>query len=295
MKILIAEDDPVTLLSLKQTLTAWGYQIVTASGGLDAMRLLQLEDAPLLVIIDWVMPDMDGIDMCRVLRGDAHQPYRYLIVLTAKNDACDLVEAMQAGADDFISKPFNPEELRMRVRAGQRILELQAGLRLKAQNDVLTGLLNRGAILDVLSRDAARATRDRTPLTIMMSDLDNFKRINDQFGHQAGDDILRAAAQRCTEALRAGDVVGRYGGEEFLMVLPRCDTVASAQVAERVRDRIARKPVVVEGQPIRITISIGVATAATGSPIQSEMLIGCADAALYRAKAAGRNRVEFVH
>jgi diguanylate cyclase (GGDEF)-like protein len=290
VKVLTAEDDRVSQLSLRRALEAWGYQVVPACNGAEAWRILQAPDAPFLAIINWVMPGMDGIDICRQLRANVDMPYRYIIMLSAKREKNDIVKAMQAGADDFVSKPFHLEELRVRLRAGQRILDLQEKLRIKGSHDALTGLFNRRMILDALAREVARATRDTTPIAVMLVELDRFKDVNDRFGRQLGDEALREVASRIKAALRTVDIAGRYSGREFLIVLPRCDTEASHQVAERVRDAIAKDPILWSKQSIKVTSSIGVATACSGHVLRPDVLIRNADAALDRAKDAHENR-----
>jgi diguanylate cyclase (GGDEF)-like protein len=292
VRILIADDDPTTLLLLEATLEDWGYEVVSARDGIGAWEVLRRDDAPPLAILDWMMPVLDGVDVCRKVRLEGEAPYVYLIMLTGKATTRDLVQGMEAGADDYVCKPFDEQELRVRLRAGRRIVDLQEALRTQATHDALTGIWNRGAILEILQRELTRGARKGTPVGVIMADLDHFKRVNDTLGHLAGDVVLGEAASRIGAALRPYDSLGRYGGEEFLIVLPGCDPEGTVQVAERMRDRIAERPVTTSDGAVSITISLG-ATATTGGPSSApEPLIRLADEALYRAKSAGRDRVE---
>jgi PleD family two-component response regulator len=210
MKILVAEDNPVFQTMLKNVLSKWDFEVVIADNGQDAWRILQHDQAPPLAILDWMMPRMDGVEVCRKLRETAQRRYIYVILLTAKTEQKDLVEGMEAGADDYLTKPFNTQELRVRLRAGRRILDLQEqlllaqdALREQATHDGLTGLWNRTTILEILQKEAARAQRENLSLALLMADLDNFKSINDTYGHPAGDAVLRESARRMNGNIRA--------------------------------------------------------------------------------------------
>jgi two-component system cell cycle response regulator len=296
MRVLAAEDNPVFQSMLRTMLTKWGYDALIARDGVEAWNVLQGGNAPRLAILDWMMPGIDGVEVCRRVRGANREPYRYILLLTARTDAQDLVEGMEAGADDYLTKPFNAHELRVRLRAGCRILDLQEqllhareALRDQATHDGLTNLLNRSAIMEVLRNEIARAEREHQPLSLLMLDLDRFKNINDTYGHLNGDAVLREAAQRMRRAGRRYDSVGRYGGEEFLVVLPGCDLANARSQAERLRETVAATTFGSGSQPLRVTISVGVSCA---HDYDADTLICEADEALYRAKSAGRNRVE---
>jgi diguanylate cyclase (GGDEF)-like protein len=196
-----------------------------------------------LAILDWMMPGLDGVEVCRKVRQAGGAPYVYLIMLTGRAERRDVVQGMGAGADDYLSKPFDEQELRVRLRAGRRIVDLQEALRTLATRDALTGTWNRRAILEILRRELARGAREGTPVGVVLADLDHFKRVNDTLGHLTGDAVLSEAARRIGAALRPYDALGRYGGEEFLIVLPGCDPEGASQVAERVRGRVAEAPV----------------------------------------------------
>ncbi|MEO8594148.1 MAG: diguanylate cyclase [Candidatus Solibacter sp.] len=295
MRVLAAEDNPVFQAMLKTMLTKWGYQAVIARNGNEACRVLEGEDPPRLAILDWMMPGMDGVEICRKLRSSNREPYIYILLLTARTEAQDLIEGMNAGADDYLTKPFNAHELRVRLNAGRRILDLQEelvrtreALRQQATHDGLTGLLNRTAILDRLDNELARSHRSGDPVSAVMVDLDRFKLINDTRGHLAGDAVLRETARRLKGIGRRYDSVGRYGGEEFLIVLPGCDARTAEAQAERIREAVGGEAFPGPGQPFFMTASLGVASNQDHPP---EVLIREADDALYAAKAGGRNRV----
>lgn len=298
MQILIAEDDPVSRRLLEASLKKWGYQVVSACDGAQAWDLLQQVDAPNLAILDWMMPGLSGPEVCRNVRTQGREPYTYILLLTARNQKEDLIEGMEAGADDYITKPFDAQELKVRLRAGRRILELQAelvaareALREQATHDSLTRLWNRSSILDILKRELAKAERETASVGLIMADLDHFKQINDTHGHLAGDEVLREAARRMQASLRSYDAVGRYGGEEFLIVSPGSSQTSVIHLAERLRSAMHREPLLVGQKSLSFSISLGVA-AAQGMATTPEVLIRAADEALYRAKELGRNRVE---
>jgi diguanylate cyclase (GGDEF)-like protein len=295
VKVLIADDDALSLLYLQDALQDWGYEVQTTTDGKSACEILQRPDAPMLAVIDWMMPGMDGIDVCRRIRETVKDRYIYLIMLTSRSETEFVVEAMNAGADDFIGKPFNAEELQVRIRAGRRISELEQQLRLKATHDALTGIYNRGAVIEILEKELVRHGRDSRPLSIMFVDLDHFKRTNDEYGHLAGDAVLREVSRRVGSVLRPYDSLGRYGGEELLVVLPACDRDGAAEVAERVRAVVADQPVATEFGAIASSLSIGVAMGGDGIALSSNTLIQLADDAVYRAKQNGRNRVELAN
>jgi two-component system cell cycle response regulator len=288
MRVLAAEDNPVFQSMLRTLLKKWGYEAVMAQNGTEALQILQSEDAPRLAVLDWMMPGMDGVQICRRVRSANREPYIYILLLTARTESQDLVEGMDAGADDYLTKPFNAQELRVRIRAGHRILNLQDALRLQATHDGLTGFLNRNSILDRLQEETVRSERESRPLSLLMIDLDRFKSVNDTYGHLAGDVVLRDAAARMSAAARCYDGLGRYGGEEFLVVLPGCDLPAATAQAERLRETIAGRPFAISHHELSVTCSIGVACSEGPVP---EALIRQADEALYQAKARGRNRV----
>ncbi len=299
MKALIAEDDPISARLLQASLLKWGYEVILTRDGLEALETLRRPDSPRLAILDWMMPGMDGPDVIRELRKDQQGAYVYAILLTAKDRKEDLVRGLDMGADDYLVKPFDLHELKARVRAGSRILELQEelvrareALRDQATHDALTRVLNRAGILEFLDKELDRSRRDVTPVAVILTDLDHFKSVNDNYGHLAGDEVLRLVGSHLRAEVRSYDAVGRYGGEEFLMVLPGCDVAAASRRAESLRVAVAGNPVAIsEGFNIPISLSLGVATTAELGMLDAASLLRQADEALYRAKGLGRNRV----
>lgn len=297
MRALIAEDDLVSCRLLATLLAKWGYEVVVTTNGTQAWQLLSRDHAPRLVILDWMMPGMDGIQVCQEIRKRAAPPYTYVILLTAKSQHQDMIAGLEAGADDCLSKPFDPHELRVRLHSGKRILDLQAqlleareALHVQATHDPLTGLWNRTAILEILERELARSQRSGNTVGVMIADLDHFKRVNDSHGHLTGDAVLLETARRMRNLLRLYDAVGRYGGEEFLIVSPTRDPSDALHLAERLRAGICEQLVNTAEGKIPLTLSIGVAVGEKAK--DPESLLRAADLALYRAKEAGRNRVQ---
>ncbi len=301
MRVLLAEDDSVLRRLLESLLGKWGYEVVAAQDGAEAWKLLQAQDAPRLALLDWMMPGMDGVEVCRAARRRVAQPYTYILLLTARDNKRDVVDGLESGADDYLSKPFHPQELEVRLRVGKRILELEDSLvaareamQFKATHDALTGLWNHAAILDILHRELVRARREHGSVGILLADLDHFKAINDTRGHLAGDDVLREVARRLTGAVRVYDAVGRYGGEEFLIVMPGCDPATTRDRAEHLRGAVGSQPAESSGGDIPITLSVGAVSSRDWGEAEADTdtLLRAADAALYRAKNAGRNRIE---
>jgi diguanylate cyclase (GGDEF)-like protein len=288
MQVLAAEDNPVFQSMLRTLLTKWGYRAVMARDGNEAWNILESDEAPRLAVLDWMMPGLDGVEICRRLRALQREPYTYILLLTGRTESHDLIEGMDAGADDYLTKPFNAHELRVRIRAGRRILDLQDALRQQATHDGLTGLLNRNSVLGKLEEELSRSGRHSEPVAVVMADLDRFKSINDTYGHLAGDAVLREAARRLKAASRTYDAVGRYGGEEFLVVLPDCNSLDAWRQSERLREAICAEPFPIEGGSLEVTCSLGVACT-DSTPGAS--LVRAADEGLYQAKGAGRNCV----
>jgi two-component system, cell cycle response regulator len=295
-RVLVAEDDVLFRKILQSWLRAWGYNVALAEDGTKAWAILQEENPPELLILDWMMPGIDGTELCRRIRDRQRGPYQYILLVTARDDKQDHVRGLDAGADDYLTKPFDRSELRARLRVGRRILTLQDDLirareelRFQATHDVLTTLWNRGALLDLLQCELQRATRCGHTTGVLMLDLDHFKNINDTYGHLAGDVVLKEVANRISRTIRAYDLVGRFGGEEFLVVLPECDKRELEVTSDRIRAAIGNAPIAAASTEITVTTSIGGTVAATGMTEEKEVL-GTADSALYRAKDAGRNR-----
>ncbi|MFO8031879.1 MAG: diguanylate cyclase [Desulfohalobiaceae bacterium] len=312
MQILIAEDDPASRVMLQNMLQKWGYEVIAVEDGSQAWEVLQAEEPPQIAILDWMMPEPDGPQICRLVRErlaprvdceqnpeclSLDQPgYIYLILLSAKADKEHLVQGLEAGADDYIPKPFNAEELQARLRVGHRIIDLQtrllntqAQLQQLARIDHLTCSYNRRAILELLKQELDRAKRENSQLSLAMLDIDHFKSINDQFGHQIGDLVLQECVRRTEEVLRRYDLLGRFGGEEFLLVLPNTNLNQAKKICTRVKENISNKPIKAQGQEISCTVSLGVST--WQGEISLDQLIMQVDAAMYKAKDDGRNKV----
>jgi len=302
MKILVADDDPVSCRLLESLLRKWSYEVLVVHDGTEAWSALQADDAPRLALLDWMMPGMDGLEVCRRVRSRPSKPYVYTMLLTANDKIRNVVEGLDSGADDYVVKPFHPEELKARLRVGTRMLNLESNLvetrevlRFKASHDALTGVWNRGSILELLERELKRAQRDGSAVGVLLTDLDHFKLINDTAGHLAGDDVLRAVTGRLKAAVRGYDAVGRYGGEEFLVLLPGCDSANLGMKAEQLRNAVSSAPVETSAGPISVTMSMGGIVSSEWKTAGPDQLLRVADSALYRAKAAGRNRVEVSH
>ncbi len=292
MKIMLIEDSALERRQIGRLLKKWSLECVAVENGADAWRLLQRPEAPSLVLLDWMLPGLDGIELCRRIRTlGANGSYIYTVMLTAKDKKRDLLIAMAAGADDYLSKPVEPSELRARLMVGKRILDLQQALRFTATHDFLTKLLNRAEILASLKREVARSVRESKPTAIILADLDHFKLINDSLGHAAGDAVLKEVAQRLQSDLRTYDLVGRYGGEEFLLLLPNCNLITASRRADEIRNLVSKDAIVTTLARIPITVSMGVTVSDGTRGLTIEDLLQQADKALYQAKHNGRDCV----
>jgi two-component system, cell cycle response regulator len=300
MQALVVEDSAVYRKLIGDHLRSWGFGVTLAETGSEAWQILERPDSPKLVLLDWVLPDLDGIELCRRIRqAGTSGPYVYVILLTSNEGRQNMLDAMQAGADDYLVKPFDELELKARLLVGKRILDLQEELvsaresmRHAATHDSLTGLMNRGEILAMLERELERGRRDKRTLGVILGDIDHFKSVNDTLGHVFGDEALREIGRRLRAQLRIYDGVGRYGGEEFLLILPNCDLPNALLRANELREIIARKPVIYSGKDRLITMSMGVTISGCEGKTEVEVLLNQADSGLYRAKENGRNRIE---
>jgi diguanylate cyclase (GGDEF)-like protein len=294
--VLVAEDDASSRFRLETALRAWGYHVTSVADGRQAIAALAQADGPSLAVLDWSMPEANGLEVCQAIRSDPEGRYVYAILLTSHDRDEDVIAGFDAGADDYVTKPFNTKELRARIRSGARIVQLQRQLvaaheelREKAMHDPLTALLTRGAFFEISDHEFARARRSRTPVSIVMADIDHFKSINDRFGHPGGDEVLREVARRLLATFRQEDAVGRYGGEEFVALAVGCEGADAIALAERFRQAVERDPFAIGAEWLDVTTSVGVVTGAAADGIQE--LVRAADEALYCAKSAGRNRV----
>jgi two-component system, cell cycle response regulator len=299
-RILLVEDSPFYQRLISAHLRDWGFEVIALSDGLTAWTLLQQLHSPKLALMDWVLPKMDGTEVCRKLREQgSSESYVYTILLTAKDSREDLLKAMEAGADDYLVKPFDELELKARLMVGRRILDLQEELisareamRYSATHDSLTAVVNRKEITETLRRELARSKRGGDPVALALVDVDHFKAVNDELGHPCGDEVLTEIARRLRTGLRTYDSVGRYGGEEFLLVLPGCDLKDALARAEQIRAAISAAPVKTAKKKRSVTVSMGVAVSAGLGELEFERLLNQADIALYDAKKKGRNRIE---
>lgn len=302
MQVLVVEDSVVYRKLITDQLKKWGFEITSAESGAQAWELLEQPSSPKLVLLDWVLPDMDGTELCqRIRKAGPARHYVYVILLTSKEGRQNMLDAMEAGADDYLLKPFDESELKARLLVGKRILDLQEELvaaresmRHAAAHDSLTGLMNRGGVLEVLDRELERARRERKTVGIILADIDHFKDVNDSLGHLYGDEALKEIARRLRSKLRMYDGLGRYGGEEFLLLLPGCDLPNVIGRGNQLREFVSGKPVVSAGVERLITMSMGVAVFSGSGHADVEALLGQADAGLYSAKEKGRNRLEYV-
>jgi diguanylate cyclase (GGDEF)-like protein len=299
VKILVADDSSLYRMTLKPLLEAWGYEVVLTANGNEAKQVLDSDDAPRLAILNCFMPGLGGLDLCELIRART-QGYVYTILLTAADHKSDVLAGFEAGADDYLCKPFGKLELKARLKVGERIVrsqeelgEAREALKFEASHDAFLRLWNHRAIIDLLSTELSRAKRLQTPLSIFFVDLDFFKQVNDNYGHLVGDEVLRGVAEKMSSTVREYDHVGRYGGEEFLVVLPDCGVETAREVAERVRQRIGEGPILTVPTQVEVTVSIGVSQWRSGQEIHD--LLHEADVAMYRAKQRGRNRVVVDH
>lgn len=297
MKILVADDDAVSRLLMQRMLRETDFEVVIARNGREAVEILLEEDGPRIVLLDWTMPELSGLEVCRAIRTGKRKAYIYIALLTSKDSKEDLVAGLEAGADDYITKPCHPEELRARLRTGRRILQLEdilveahEEMREYATRDALTQLLNRGAIFDSLSTKLTASRTRGTQLSVVLCDVDHFKLINDTYGHMVGDEVLREIAERLKGNVRKG-VVGRYGGEEFMLLLEGCGPDHIDMVANRICSAVRSTPILTSAGPLHVTISAGAIAADPDDREASiEALVQQADQLLYLAKRAGRDR-----
>ena len=299
--ILLVDDNPVSLKLIEKILKKAGHEVTTATNGRQALELFNEKFFP-IVLTDWMMPEMDGLDLCRAIRSRSQESYVFIILLTARDSKDDIVAGLQAGADDYLSKPISHPELIARLNSGIRMLELERSLkkaneeiRVLSITDSLTGCFNRTYMNEHLLKEITRSKRYDHPLSVVLCDIDHFKQVNDTYGHPIGDRVLIAFAQLIRETIREKiDWVVRYGGEEFLVVLPETEFNGGCLTAERLRQAVSQMEIEEHNKTIKITASFG----ATGfdadtddEKISPDAIINRADEHLYKAKREGRNRV----
>jgi two-component system cell cycle response regulator len=297
--ILLAEDDPVTRMLMTRFLKKAGYEVDAVANGCEALDKMTKRYYPMLVT-DWEMPEMDGVALCKSIRNMQLDGYVYALLLTARDSKEHIIAGLEAGADDYLIKPVHEAELIARLNAGRRILNLEHSLRAANERnrilsitDALTGAYNRRYLMEQLPRELERCRRYAYPLSVLMCDVDHFKEINDARGHAAGDDVLQQCVARAQKSIRTNsDWVSRYGGEEFLIVLPETAHDGARYVAEKIRNLISSTPFTTRGGDALVTASFGVASTGPSGPdigLKVDTLIRTADECLYRSKQAGRN------
>lgn len=304
MDVLIAEDDLISRRLLSRTLIKLGYQVIEAANGKEAWEILQ-ETNIQMVITDWIMPEMDGLELTRKIRSlSAMDGYVYIVILTGRRGIDNVVDGLDAGADDYLVKPFSPKELSARLKIGQRIFDLEqrlkgahAKMRDLAMHDELTGIWNRRAFYNHAVGVLEHATREGYPTSIVLLDIDHFKLVNDRYGHLVGDQVLKMVADTLKENLRLYDKVGRWGGEEFIVLLPTTSIAEAAEIADRLRISIADSKHLINSNSLKnqenlsVQVSLGVASQYKSENVAIDELVGRADKMLYQAKEEGRNRV----
>ncbi len=295
MQVLVADDDPVARSVLERMLGQWGYTVKVAANGTDAWKILRRRKTS-LAVLDWMMSGMSGLDVCRAVRAKLKTFYVYCILITARNRQQDLLEGFSAGADDYMTKPVQLSELKARLHTGARVLSLEQDLRQTkralqklAYFDALTALWNRRKILEFLAEELARSQRDGHPTSLILLDVDHFKRVNDNYGHPVGDRVLQEIARRIKKAVRVYDRVGRFGGDELLVIVNNCGQEQARLVAERIRSGIGAELFRVARRALEVTVSLGVVTTDKHLEYSSSQLIHFSDQALYKAKRSGRN------
>ncbi|MFT6552460.1 MAG: diguanylate cyclase (GGDEF)-like protein [Zhongshania marina] len=292
MDVLIVDDDAITRFALSAAVEEWGFVPVLAENADQALKTLATETTPHLLIIDWSMPGMSGPDLCKTIRKREDGQFFYILMLTGKEGNEAIIEAMEAGADDFLSKPFDHRVLKVRIAAGSRIVRLEQTLNQLASRDALTQCWNRRMIDELFANSIAESTRKRSKFSVMVLDIDHFKRVNDTFGHSGGDAALKHVVNILNTNLREYDQVGRYGGEEFVILLPATDRNEAWGVAERIRSAIQFQPTILNDDlKIELTVSIGIAEFDRSRDANQSAFFERADKALYTAKQTGRNRI----
>ncbi len=299
MEVLIAYDDLSLMKLLQSNLKQWGFNVLSVTDGNEALSILKSKQSPSMAVLDSQMRGLDSKELYRSLRDSGNIKYTYIISLADDEQYKELINETEFNADDYLTKPFNIHELKFRLNTGMRILSYQEkllrereSLRKMVTYDSLTNIFNRPAILGICEKELVRSSRQKNATSLIMTDIDDFKRVNDTHGHIVGDHVLHDIAKLIEDSLRPYDSVGRYGGEEFLIVVPNCKCVDAVELADRIRQTIEDNPIVYNGLTIPITLSLGVASMNGNVGFNPNELINLADQALLHAKARGKNRVE---
>lgn len=296
-QVLVVDDSPVYRKLVEQVLASAPYELLFAADGTEALKMYE-QHSPCMVITDWMLPDFSGLELCQRIRSDATRPYAYIIIMTSNREKEDVVKGLQAGADDYLTKPFDSGEMLARVGVGKRIIDLNRELAAKserleeaARTDPLTGLPNRRAIEEWACKQLRGAVRHKFYLWVVLGDLDSFKAVNDTFGHDAGDIVLKTFGDVLKKNTRACDICGRLGGDEFVLVLTHVEPGAIDETVNRFREQFAALSFPMQGRSVQVTASFGVA-GSDGTDMQDfGTLLRKADQMLYEAKRAGRNQI----
>lgn len=299
-RVLLVDDEPTQRLITARLLKRAGFVVETAQNGKEALERLTTAPHFHLLVTDWEMPEMDGVALCKAVRSASLDGYVYTILLTSRDAIEHLVAGLQAGADDYLTKPVLEPELLARLNTGKRIVNLERNLRTANEEnrrlsvtDPLTGAYNRRYLMEQLPHELERSARYSHPLALLMCDVDHFKKMNDTNGHQAGDEVLKAVVATLKQNIRSTDWVARYGGEEFVIVLPETTSANAAKVADTLREHLAKLPIAFNERMLTVTASFGVAGWSAGVPTDASLdaLIATCDAGVYESKAQGRNKV----
>lgn len=296
MKVLIAEDEPISCRALEKSVTGWGYETVIAKNGKEAWEALRKNEVR-IAVVDWMMPGMDGIELCQKIRHDYQQKkskYTYIILLTGKDQQGDIITGLSAGADDYITKPFSFLELKVRIQNGERIIKVEDDQIELASYDSLTKVWNRKKILDFFKEELSRGRRENQATGVVIVDVDWFKSVNDSHGHFIGDEVLIEVVARLKKCIRGYDKLGRYGGDELILVLPNCGLIHVKNIAERLRLSACEKKISTKKGLLDITISVGGISSDVSLEASADELIQASDRALYSAKKRGRNKAVII-
>ncbi|NOZ08854.1 MAG: diguanylate cyclase [FCB group bacterium] len=301
ISVLLVEDEPVARKIAERMLQNAGYRVKSAENGKEAWKLLSTEFFP-IIITDWLMPEMDGVELCKLVRANEFPGYIFIVLLTSMDSQTDIIEGLESGADDYLTKPVDKAELIARLKTATRILELETKLK-KANEEItqlsitdpLTGIYNRGHMVQQLTKELIRSGRYNRPYSIVLGDIDHFKKVNDTYGHLAGDTVIRGFVNCLRNSCRKDvDQLFRYGGEEFIISLPETTLENALLLAERIRKKVSEEVIYYSGTDIRITASFGVAGIhpnSVNSQLKQEAVIKLADEFLYKCKKEGRNKV----
>jgi len=291
LNVLVIEDHPDQRDLLAIVLQREGYRVITAANGVEALEKLETEPIQ-IALSDIMMPKMDGFELIKRIRGNASLKSVYLILITARIQEGDRVRGLDLGADDYITKPFSFSELLARVRVGSRVVQYQQHLKYQTQIDPLTGLFNRRAFEKKIQEEFDRSLRYHNPFSLLILDVDNFKMINDTYGHHGGDAVLKKISETLHDNTRKSDFTCRYGGEEFVLILPETDIDNAAQVAGKIHEAIRTHTFGTSTHPFKLTVSIGVSSTSSQFYSDWRLMLNDADKALYVAKNSGKDRIE---